>query len=561
MTLLVAQKQSNGSIWMIADTAITEGGIDLRQREYALKVFPVQKGRALAGFAGDLDRGLSAVLELDNLPESNPTAVISHLLDRRRGYEKLGFAYAWFDGEAHLVRIDDDRVEDVPVLYLGDKDAFSDFQRIRNDPALSHPPDAVCTMYIATRDPNFEPNEGLSETLSALWQLFSSRPEHDVGGWVTPYILTANGASLITYVYAASDPTICNLLPGDIIPHGTAAMGGFGFSLTELSDRTGIVAYWQQRSGGLIVRKARGGIESISIAGSPAEFKDKAKVIIGAPVDLWFGEEKVRRVVSTRDGLDAQGRPRFRILVHDDGSHALQWVQRSSEGSFAASLSIDLKNGKSVEPAADKPIIDHAGRNENKAKRMPTTFRLLFNAPLNTASVQALQQVIEKALNDENFHELQLVMSSLDGTHDAGFNLYGVIRSLPIPVHIHAPGVLARISVIAFLAGQRRSCTPTATFEFHPFSWAFNRPVSIADMQFAIDRMRRDSDLAKEVLRRHTQAKPEDIDRLFDTMPIILSSSEAVAMGLVHDILDLNGEAQHQENVRIVSISWQPHTG
>src|SRR5215469_14539460 len=171
MTLLVARKQNNGSVWMLADSAITGGGIHLRQREYALKVFPVQSGRALAGFAGDSDRGLSAILELDNLSESSPTAIISHLFERRRGYEKLAFAYAWFDGEPHLVRIDNDRIEDVPVLYLGDKDAFSHFQRIRNDPVASHPPDAVCTMYSATRDPHFELDEGFSETLSAMWQL------------------------------------------------------------------------------------------------------------------------------------------------------------------------------------------------------------------------------------------------------------------------------------------------------------------------------------------------------------------------------------------------------
>jgi ATP-dependent protease ClpP protease subunit len=80
-------------------------------------------------------------------------------------------------------------------------------------------------------------------------------------------------------------------------------------------------------------------------------------------------------------------------------------------------------------------------------------------------------------------------------------------------------------------------------------------------MQFAIDRMRRDSDLAKEVLRRHTQVSPEEVDRLFGTTSVILSSSEAAAMGLVHDILDLNDKSQHQENVRIASISWQPQSG
>src|SRR5262249_32596089 len=110
--LLVARKQTNGSIWMLADSAITGGSIELHRREYALKVFPVQGGRALAGFAGDSDGGLSTILELDNLFDSSPTAAISHLFERRRGYDKLGFAYGWFDSEPHLVRIDNDLVED-----------------------------------------------------------------------------------------------------------------------------------------------------------------------------------------------------------------------------------------------------------------------------------------------------------------------------------------------------------------------------------------------------------------------------------------------------------------
>lgn len=561
MTLLVAKKQPDGSIWMVADTAITGGSISLREREYAPKVFPIQNGRALAGFAGDTHRGLSTILELENLSESKSSDVISYLFERRRGYDNLGFAYAWFDGETHLVRIDHDRLDPVSRLYLGDNDAFSDFQRIRNDPTLSHPPDAVCTLFTATHDSNYQWDEELLQALLALWQLFSARQERDVSGWVTPYILTTNGASLLTYLYAASDPVLSRLLPGDLIPHGTAALGGFGFSLTELPNHKGIVAYWQQRQGGLIICNQRSGIRPISISGNPAEFKERAQAIVGAPIDLWFGEEELRRVVSARAGLDTQGRPKFRLLEHDDGSHALQWVERTGEGSFAASLALDLNNKESLGPATSDTGTKHVDLNDRNLKEtqiMPITFRLLFNAPLTTATMQGLQQVIGGALNDKAFHKIELLMSSIDGAHDAGFNLYGVIRSLPVPVHIHAPGVLARISVFAFLAGHRRTCAPSATFEFHPFAWAFNKPVSIIDMQFAIDRMQRDSDLAKEIVRRHTHAKQEDVDRLFGVTPVILSSSEAVGMGLVHDILDLNDDAHHQENVRIASINWQP---
>jgi ATP-dependent protease ClpP protease subunit len=557
MTLLIAQRQANGNIWMVGDTAVTMGPIGLREREYKPKIIPVHDGRALAGFAGDLETCLSTILELDSLSDPSPATAISHMFEKRRGHKELGFAYAWFDGETHLVRIDNDRVDQVRVLHLGNDDAFGKFQHIRHDPQLIHPPDALRTLQIATSDSNFQMSgDGLDLAISALWLLFSSRQEHDVGGWVIPYILTENGASVVSYVYSTSDAILSRLLPGDIIPHGTATGGGFGFSLTELSDHTGFVAYWQQLPGGLILRKQHSTIKSISISGSPLEFKEKAKAAIGMAVDLWFGEDKLRRVIGTRELLDDHGKPRVRMLTHEDGSYALQWVKRTSE-SFQASGNIDLQR-EVAEPKVERAVIEQVPVVE-KGARSVTTFRVLFSAPLNTASVGALQQVVEKALNDPGFRDLQLVMSSTEGQHDAGFNLYGLLRSLPVPVHIHASGVIGRISVFAFLAGYRRTCAPTATFEFHPFAWGFGGAVTITQMEFATDRLRHDVDLAREIMRRHTRASPNELEKLFGQTPIILTSSQAVAMGVVHDILDLNSEANRQETVRIASVSWQPH--
>jgi hypothetical protein len=121
MTLLVAQRQIDGSIWMIADTAITKGPISLRERQYSPKILPIHNGRALAGFSGDPDLGLSAILELDGMSDTSPTAATSFMFEKqRRGHEGLSFAYAWYDGSTHLTRIEHDRVEEVPTLHLGD---------------------------------------------------------------------------------------------------------------------------------------------------------------------------------------------------------------------------------------------------------------------------------------------------------------------------------------------------------------------------------------------------------------------------------------------------------
>lgn len=556
MTLLIAQKQATQSIWMVADTAVTMGPLGLRDREYRPKVIPVHEGRALVGFSGDLETGLNTIIELESLSNSTPAADISHMLEKRRGHKGLGFAYAWFDDGPHLVRIDDDRVEHVQVLYLGDQDAFGSFQRIRHDPEHIHPPDALRMLQAATRDRHFQMDDsGLGEAITAFWLLFSSRQERSVGGWAVPYVLTGNGASLVSYAYSSSDPIMNRLLPGDIIPHGTATGGGFGFSLTELPDHAGFVAYWQQLPGGFIVRRRQGAIQSMFIAGSPSEFKKRAADEIETTIDLWFGEEKLRRVVGARDLLDDHGRSRIRILTHEDGSHVFQWVQRTPE-SFRATETVDLQKETIVKEVAQTAIAQ-TRTGENRVSTVASTLRILFTAPLNATTVIALQQVIDKALNELQFRDIQLVMSSSEGQHDAGFNLYGLLRSLPVPVHVHAAGLVGRISVFAYLAGHRRTCAPTATFEFHPFGWGFGGLVTIPQMEFAIDRLRNDIELAKEIMRRHAPTSSNELERLFGPTPIILSSSEAASLGIVQDILDLNSEGDQQDNVQIASINWQ----
>jgi ATP-dependent protease HslVU (ClpYQ) peptidase subunit len=56
MTLLVGGI-SGASVWMVADTSITGGTIQLRERENQIKIVPSDVGRALIGFAGDRHHG------------------------------------------------------------------------------------------------------------------------------------------------------------------------------------------------------------------------------------------------------------------------------------------------------------------------------------------------------------------------------------------------------------------------------------------------------------------------------------------------------------------------
>jgi hypothetical protein len=56
---------------------------------------------------------------------------------------------------------------------------------------------------------------------------------------------------MVQYMYEVTDPIVDKLRPGSLIPGGTAQGGGFSFSLTELGDGEGVVAYWRQKPGAL----------------------------------------------------------------------------------------------------------------------------------------------------------------------------------------------------------------------------------------------------------------------------------------------------------------------
>ena len=149
-----------------------------------------------------------------------------------------------------------------------------------------------------------------------MLRLFAERTEKDVGGWVTPYHLTRDGAFLCSYGYAVSDPILSKIGPGSIIPHGTVEAGGFGLSLTELGVLQGVVVYWLQRPGGTVFLKAANGYEARDFEGTPADFVEKASQGVGQRVDVFFGEQSHGPPDSITIMRDENGVPSMAIAKH-----------------------------------------------------------------------------------------------------------------------------------------------------------------------------------------------------------------------------------------------------
>ena len=313
MTLLIARIDEL-RVWMAVDLVITGGNISTRQREYALKIVPSEDSRSLAGFAGDAHHGTRLINSAAALPSGQEA--ISFLLKGHCEYPSVEFAYAYLtDGNPCLIRIAQGRVEELPAFHLGVSDAFEHFQRIRHDAEIDYAPEAVKTFVTGSRSAESVPDL-LSITIRSMLRLFAERSERDVGGWVTPYYLSREGAFLCGYGYAVSDPVLTRLGPGSILAHGSAEAGGFGLSFTELGVLQGVIVYWLQLPGGIVFRKVANGYEATNYEGRPAEFMERASAGVGQRVEVLFSDQPIGPPQSITIMRDDKGVPSMAIAKH-----------------------------------------------------------------------------------------------------------------------------------------------------------------------------------------------------------------------------------------------------
>ncbi len=301
---------------MIADSAITGGNLEERQREFALKISPSADGKALIGFSGDQHHGTRLMHHVAGLAAGQEA--LNFLIEGQREYQSTEFAYAYEDKIGfHLFRISGGSAQALPAFHLGIADAFDHFQRVQHDASIDYAPEAIKTFFAASRASDPIPNS-LGQAITSLLRVFAERTGRDVGGWVTSYWLSREGAFLCGYGYAVSDPILSVLGPGSIVPHGSAEHGGFGLSVTELGNRRGVVVYWLQQPGGRVFVKTEDGYKALSIEGRPSDFIARATAAVGEKVEIFFGEQPPGRPDSITVLHDETGRPSMAVAKHGD---------------------------------------------------------------------------------------------------------------------------------------------------------------------------------------------------------------------------------------------------
>jgi hypothetical protein len=304
LSLIISSVEAN-AIWMVGDTTVTGGTIGLRDREFMPKILVGKTFPALIAFAGGAEHG-SAIAERAAAAATAEEALT--LLAGESAAAEVQFAYAALDrGQVRLHKVENGHASECSTLHIGSTEAFAVFQRIRHGDVNPYPPKAFKN-FLSSTSGSMPVPEGLSTAIGSMIDLFAMRTDRDVGGWAVPYVLTEDGVSFCSYSYSVSDPMFDQLVPGSLIGHGTPEGGGSTLSVTGLPNNMGLVVYWLQLPGGLVLTRSENGYDQRAFRGGPSAFKAAVREALSFDVDLWVGDQPLgppRHIVVMR-GKDGQ---------------------------------------------------------------------------------------------------------------------------------------------------------------------------------------------------------------------------------------------------------------
>jgi hypothetical protein len=360
MTLVVAGV-SEGTGWIVSDTLITGGPIQIRDREYQIKCLPAQDRRSLIAFSGDAHNGARLMEQAARMSSSQNT--IRMLCGAQVDNPKLDFLYMFLEaGTPRLFKLSRGRSYEVAATYIGEKDAFEQFQRIRHRTEIDPTPKTFEHFIFGSKAPNRIP-DAVSVATASMIRLFLQRVERDVGGWAVPYVLAPEGVYMCGYAHAVSDPILDKVAPGAVIPHGTAEAGGYGLAVTELQGLGGMVVYHRQIPGGLVLIRDAQGYRTVRIEGDPAEFRAKAFDLLQQPVDIFFGDSPVGFPESITILREEHGQPAAAIARR---GRNLSFSVLNVETAFRTKAKFGFGEQKGPEPLAVHNLILTLAEDKNQ---------------------------------------------------------------------------------------------------------------------------------------------------------------------------------------------------
>jgi len=188
-----------------------------------------------------------------------------------------------------------------------------------------------------------------------------------------------------------------------------------------------------------------------------------------------------------------------------------------------------------------------------------TLYRLSFNGLLHEQSTNALKERIAQIIEQSDFESLTIIFASEGGSTDQGISLYNFLRSLPVPIHMHAVGHVGSMAIPVFLAGHSRTCTPYSRFFFHAYDCGFEERQTIGQITEVLKRLENDIKISNEIVAKYTKIPPEQLKKLYNNSPTsaIFTPQEAQKVGIVEKITELNPMGILQPGIALWTVGWQ----
>lgn len=162
-------------------------------------------------------------------------------------------------------------------------------------------------------------------------------------------------------------------------------------------------------------------------------------------------------------------------------------------------------------------------------------FTLLFSAPINNETANALAQVLAN-LTSNKITKLTLAVNSGGGEVVAGIFAYNVILSTPIEITTHNVGNVDSIANVIFLAGARRLAVPSSTFMFHSVGFdPGTERLEEKNLTEKLDTIQAEHKRISEILAARTQLSVDEGKSLFAEQRT-KNVDWARSKGLIHDV-------------------------
>ena len=168
---------------------------------------------------------------------------------------------------------------------------------------------------------------------------------------------------------------------------------------------------------------------------------------------------------------------------------------------------------------------------------------LYFTRPINEQTAAALVQTAFNVSFQTKCDELVILMSSVGGGINYGFDIYHQLRTIPIKLTTVNIGSIESIAVPVFLSGEKRFAIENSKFKLHPFSWTFaSNVMNYPDLREAIVSLDSDVKRYSAIIKERTTIDKSDIqiEQCLTMSPKILSPNDALTYGFIDDVTTID---------------------